>query len=220
MTIHGYTAHSKDGQSRGALVQSGLLTSGKTSLLEESGIGWLIFTRKPALARPRHVCRLRRGRALFYHDAEQLSVTKVRSRGEVAANVKLLKWPTWPTKAAKPGVFAVTEDLFAKRSSRSAGGPKLLKWGLPARVKSAKVRPTPYVNYPPARRAPRRGARGGANAGAAGRRAAARRGAPISQTQSSECSIKSQTHRVSLSVFQVPHSAFPGIGPEVESNPL
>ena len=63
---------------------------------------------------------------------------------------------------------------------RSAGGPKLLKWGPPrARVKSAKVRTTPYVYYPPAaaargggrqpnhvaragtRGAPARGARGG-----------------------------------------------------------
>ena len=52
--------------------------------------------------------------------------------------------PSWPTKAAKPGLSPVTEDLLQK-GLRSAGGLKLLKWGLPGRgVKSAKVRPTPY----------------------------------------------------------------------------
>ena len=35
-----------------------------------------------------------------------------------------------------------------QKGLRSAGGPKLLKWGLPGRgVKSAKVRPTPCVYY-------------------------------------------------------------------------
>ena len=54
--------------------------------------------------------------------------------------------PSWPTKAAKPPL--VTEDLSAKGSS-SAGGPKLLKWGLLGRgVKSAKVPPTPDVYSP------------------------------------------------------------------------
>eukprot|EP00964_Phaeocystis_antarctica_P039282 scaffold22473_cov60-Phaeocystis_antarctica.AAC.1 len=46
-----------------------------------------------------------------------------------------LKWPTaprasWPTKAAKPGPFSETEDLFAKRSS------------LRGRTKVAKVGPS------------------------------------------------------------------------------
>ena len=43
------------------------------------------------------------------------------------------------------------DTTFCKKVLRSAGGPKLLKWGLPgrgARVKSAKVPPTPYVYYP------------------------------------------------------------------------
>eukprot|EP00964_Phaeocystis_antarctica_P151243 scaffold118801_cov57-Phaeocystis_antarctica.AAC.2 len=30
---------------------------------------------------------------------------------------KVAHRPSWPTKAAKPGLFPVTEDLFAKRSS-------------------------------------------------------------------------------------------------------
>eukprot|EP00964_Phaeocystis_antarctica_P114150 scaffold78110_cov58-Phaeocystis_antarctica.AAC.3 len=43
------------------------------------------------------------------------------------------------------------KPTFLQNGLRSAGGPKLLKWGLAprARVKSAKVRPTPYVYYPP-----------------------------------------------------------------------
>ena len=61
--------------------------------------------------------------------------------------------PSWPTKAAKPGLFPVTEDPFAKRSSlrgRTKVLAKLLKWALAPRycgrgVKSAKVLPTPYV---------------------------------------------------------------------------
>ena len=62
-------------------------------------------------------------------------------------HAKLTHRPSWPTKAAKPGLFPVTEDLFLQKGLRSsAGGPKLLKWGLPGRgVKSAKVPPTPYV---------------------------------------------------------------------------
>ena len=71
-----------------------------------------------------------------------------------------MKWPTrhrpsWPTKAAKPGLSPVTEDLFAKTQSngkkRSSlrGRTKVAKVGPPrARgVKSAKVPLTPYV-YP------------------------------------------------------------------------
>eukprot|EP00964_Phaeocystis_antarctica_P141791 scaffold106887_cov24-Phaeocystis_antarctica.AAC.1 len=37
---------------------------------------------------------------------------------------KVAHRPSWPTKAAKLGRFPETEDLFAKRSSRSAGGPR------------------------------------------------------------------------------------------------
>eukprot|EP00964_Phaeocystis_antarctica_P033594 scaffold19049_cov69-Phaeocystis_antarctica.AAC.1 len=56
--------------------------------------------------------------------------------------------PSWPTKAAKPGLFSETEDLFAKRSSLRGRTTKLLKWGLPGRgVKSAQVPPTSYVYY-------------------------------------------------------------------------
>eukprot|EP00964_Phaeocystis_antarctica_P141832 scaffold106945_cov50-Phaeocystis_antarctica.AAC.1 len=43
---------------------------------------------------------------------------------------KVAHRPSWPIKAAKPGLFPVTEDLFAK-GLRSAGGPKLLE---PARL--------------------------------------------------------------------------------------
>ena len=67
---------------------------------------------------------------------------------------KVAHRPSWPTKAAKSGLFPVTEDLFCKKGLRSAGGPKLLKWGRvgppQARVKSARIAPTSYVYYPPA----------------------------------------------------------------------
>ena len=44
----------------------------------------------------------------------------------------------------------LTNAIIRPKGLRSAGGPKLLKWGLPGRgFKSAKVRPTPYVYYPP-----------------------------------------------------------------------
>ena len=55
---------------------------------------------------------------------------------------------SWPTKAAKPGLFLETEDLCAKKSSLR-GRTKVAKVGPPrARVKPAKVPPTPYVYYP------------------------------------------------------------------------
>ena len=45
--------------------------------------------------------------------------------------------------------------ITSQKGLRSTGGPDLLKWGLPGGgIKSAKVAPTPYVYYPPARAAP------------------------------------------------------------------
>ena len=55
--------------------------------------------------------------------------------------------PLWPTKAAKPGLFPETEDLFAERSSLRGRTKVARKLGLPGLgqgVKSAKVPPTPY----------------------------------------------------------------------------
>ena len=58
---------------------------------------------------------------------------------------KVAHRPSSPTKAAKPGRFPDTEDLSAKRSSLR-GRTKVAKVASPrARVKSAKVPPTPYV---------------------------------------------------------------------------
>eukprot|EP00964_Phaeocystis_antarctica_P160305 scaffold131809_cov39-Phaeocystis_antarctica.AAC.1 len=62
----------------------------------------------------------------------------------------LLKWPTAPRgrpKRLNPA-FPPRPKAFLQKGLRSAGGPKLLKWGLPGRgVKSAKVPPTPYNVY-------------------------------------------------------------------------
>ena len=59
----------------------------------------------------------------------------------------------WPTKAAKPGLFPVTEDLFAKSSSLRGRTMKLLKWGPSrVRVKSAKVPLTSYTSRTPGRK--------------------------------------------------------------------
>eukprot|EP00964_Phaeocystis_antarctica_P092624 scaffold59608_cov57-Phaeocystis_antarctica.AAC.2 len=41
---------------------------------------------------------------------------------------KVAHRPSWPTKAAKPGLFPVTEDLFARRSSLR-GRTKVAKVG-------------------------------------------------------------------------------------------
>ena len=70
-------------------------------------------------------------------------------RGQMGTKpAKVAHRPSWPTKAAKVCRFCATKTS-PPPGLRSAGGPKLLKWGLPrARVKSAKVRPTPYVYYP------------------------------------------------------------------------
>eukprot|EP00964_Phaeocystis_antarctica_P156851 scaffold126776_cov54-Phaeocystis_antarctica.AAC.2 len=39
-------------------------------------------------------------------------------RGQMGTKpAKVAHRPSWPTKAAKPGLFSETEDLFAKRSS-------------------------------------------------------------------------------------------------------
>ena len=62
----------------------------------------------------------------MYHPGEL--ATKVRYFGVKSTNVplgadgtkpaaKVAHRPSWPTKAAKPGLFFETEDLFAKRSS-------------------------------------------------------------------------------------------------------
>ena len=65
--------------------------------------------------------------------------TKVRHFGGKSTNVpqgqmgtkpaKVAHRPSWPTKAAKPGLFPV-EDLFAKRSSLR-GRTKVAKVGTP-----------------------------------------------------------------------------------------
>ena len=67
--------------------------------------------------------------------------TKVRLGDAIGTKpAKVADRPSWPTKAAKvnPKLFPVTEDLQIcknEKDLRSAGGPKLLKWGLPRRVK-------------------------------------------------------------------------------------
>ena len=63
----------------------------------------------------------------------------------------LLKWPTAPRGRPKRlnQAFFSRPKTFLQKGLRSAGGPKLLKWGLLGRgVKSAKVPSTPYVYYP------------------------------------------------------------------------
>ena len=57
-----------------------------------------------------------------------VKLTKVPQGQMGTKPAKVAHRPSWPTKAAKLGRFPETEDLFAKRSSRSAGGLKLLKW--------------------------------------------------------------------------------------------
>ena len=62
----------------------------------------------------------------------------------------LLKWPTALRGRPKRlnQAFSPRPKTFLQKGLRSAGGLKLLKWGLPGRgVKSAKVRPTPYADY-------------------------------------------------------------------------
>ena len=55
---------------------------------------------------------------------------------------KVAHRPSWPTKAANPGVFPETEDIFAKRSLLR-GWTKVAKVGPPrARGLSAKVPPS------------------------------------------------------------------------------
>eukprot|EP00964_Phaeocystis_antarctica_P101156 scaffold66658_cov21-Phaeocystis_antarctica.AAC.1 len=46
---------------------------------------------------------------------------------------KVIHRPSLPAKPAKPGLFPVTLKAFLQKGLRSAGGPKLLKWGLPGR---------------------------------------------------------------------------------------
>ena len=63
---------------------------------------------------------------------------------------KVARRPSWPTKKPLDQAFSPRPKTFLQKGLRSAGGPKLLKWGLLGRgVKSAKVPPTPYVYYPP-----------------------------------------------------------------------
>eukprot|EP00964_Phaeocystis_antarctica_P157234 scaffold127350_cov48-Phaeocystis_antarctica.AAC.3 len=67
----------------------------------------------------------------------------------------LLKWPTAPRGRPKPlnqGPFPHDRRPFLQQGLRSAGGLKLLKWGLSGEGSSLlkrKVPPTPYVYYPP-----------------------------------------------------------------------
>eukprot|EP00964_Phaeocystis_antarctica_P123079 scaffold86732_cov78-Phaeocystis_antarctica.AAC.3 len=61
-----------------------------------------------------------------------------------------VKWPTAPRGRPKRlnQAFSPRPKTFLQKGLRSAGGPMLLKWGLPGRgVKSAKVRPAPYAYY-------------------------------------------------------------------------
>ena len=61
---------------------------------------------------------------------------------------KVAHRPSWPTKAANPGVFPETEDIFAKRSLLR-GWTKVAKVGPPrARVKS-ESRADPLRLVPP-----------------------------------------------------------------------
>ena len=63
---------------------------------------------------------------------------------------KVAHRPSWPTKAAKPGLFPMTEDLFAKmsslRSPRADHQLKVAKVGPPPGEGQVcyKVPPTPY----------------------------------------------------------------------------
>ena len=65
---------------------------------------------------------------------------------------------SWPTKAAKPGLFPVIEDIpviedkkVSEKGLRSAGGPKLLKWDLRpwARAQICKSPADPVCLLPP-----------------------------------------------------------------------
>ena len=62
-------------------------------------------------------------------------MTKVRHFA--VKSTKVLPGAEWPTKGPKPlnqGPFFETEyKAFLQKGLRSAGGPKLLKWGLPGR---------------------------------------------------------------------------------------
>eukprot|EP00964_Phaeocystis_antarctica_P134122 scaffold98355_cov78-Phaeocystis_antarctica.AAC.2 len=46
---------------------------------------------------------------------------------------KLAHHPSWPTKAAKPGLCPRDRRHVCRKVSFAAGEPKLLKWGLPGR---------------------------------------------------------------------------------------
>ena len=89
--------------------------------------------------------------------------TKVRYFGVKSTNVYLVQMGTKPTKVAqRPSwpsaprgrpkrlnqAFPPRSKTFLQKGLRSAGGPKLLKWGLPGRgVKSAKL-PLPLAEDP------------------------------------------------------------------------
>ena len=81
-----------------------------------------------------------------------VKLTKVPLGADGTKPAKVAHRPSWPTKAAKPGLFPETEDLFAKRSSLrkrtkvAEVGPPRTRVG--RGVKSAKVPPTPYAYYP------------------------------------------------------------------------
>ena len=81
-----------------------------------------------------HVTSVSRDRKVsVYHPG--VLATKVRYFGVKSTNVYLVQMgtrpakvahrPSWPTKAAKPGLFPETEDLFAKTSSIAGERPGL-----------------------------------------------------------------------------------------------
>ena len=74
------------------------------------------------------------------HSHQGVLATKMRYFGVKSTNVhrgqmgtnpaEVTHRPSWPTKATKPGLFPMTEDLFAKKSSLR-GRTKVAKVGPP-----------------------------------------------------------------------------------------